>query len=142
MTEEQKGTAWPLSWRGLPPRARPIWWQQLWSDAISLRDRYRLNLRSGWWQDDIQVEALAAFSAWTNAYDSGAWNDPPGKLQLLYDLERIRALLRPGQDVFDPERDRVAFEQHLTAIEREQDQRFESSSSSASVGTPPSGPPW
>src|SRR5205807_3359421 len=100
-----QGTRWPLDWRGLPPPERWIWWDQLWLDATRLRDRYRLALRSGWWEDDIQVEALAALAAWSNAYESGAWNDPQGKLQLLYDLDRIRLLLRAGEHVFDPDRD-------------------------------------
>lgn len=122
MTEPQSSPGgWPLQWRGLPPRARWIWWQQLWSDAIRLRDRYRLALRSPWWQDDIQVEALAALSAWSHAYDTGAWNDPAGKLQLLYDLDRIRGLLRAGGDVFDPDRDGDAFARHLAATGCEPD---------------------
>jgi hypothetical protein len=110
------GNGWPLDWRGLPPRARWIWWDQLWTDAGRLRKRYHLALRSGWWEDDVQVETLAALSAWCAAYDNGGWNDPAGKLQLLYDLDRIRTLLRPGTDVFDPERDRAAFTKHLFAI--------------------------
>ena len=120
MTEQQpQATGWPLDWRGLEPPERWIWWQQLWEDAIRLRDRYRLTLRSGWWQDDVQVEALAALAAWAKPYDTGAWNDPPGKLQLLYDLDRIRALLRAGEDIFDPDRDWETFVQHLLAIECE-----------------------
>jgi hypothetical protein len=49
-------------------------------------------LRSGWWEDPVQVEALAALAAWVERYDSGEWDDPPGKLALLYDLERLAAL--------------------------------------------------
>jgi hypothetical protein len=49
-------------------------------------------------------------------YDTGAWNDPVSKLQLLFDLDRIRGHLHPGQDVFDPERDHSAFVGHLLAI--------------------------
>ena len=55
-----------------------------------LRERYRLGLRSGWWEDAIQVEAIAALAAWIDRYDTGEWDDPPGKLNLLYDLERAR----------------------------------------------------
>ena len=36
----------------------------------------------------------------------------PGKLALLYDLERVAQLLHDGQDPFDPERDRARFERH------------------------------
>jgi hypothetical protein len=116
---EQQNTDWRLGWRELPPADRWLWWNRLWGAALQLRDRYRLGLRSGWWKDDIQVEALAALTAWSSAYDTGAWGDPPGKLQLLYDLERIRALLQAGEGVFDPDRDRDAFNQHLAAIKCE-----------------------
>jgi hypothetical protein len=117
MTElRQPGTGWRLDWRELSPAARSIWWDQLWVDAIRLRDRYRLVLRTAWWEDDLHVEALAALAALVNGYDTGAWNDPVGKLQLLYDLDRIRALLHAGQGVFDPGRDHAAFTKHLIAI--------------------------
>jgi hypothetical protein len=116
---ERQGPDWKLGWRELPAADRWLWWNRLWAAAIQLRDRYRLGLRSGWWKDDIQVEALTALAAWTDAYDTGAWADPPGKLQLLYDLERIRALLQAGEGVFDPEHDRDAFERHLVAIGRD-----------------------
>jgi hypothetical protein len=116
VTEFRQGTGWRLDWRELSPAARSVWWDQLWDDAIRLRDRYRLVLRSAWWEDDIQVEALAALAALVSGYDTGAWNDPVSKLQLLFDLDRIRGLLHPGQDVFDPDRDRLAFDEHLLAI--------------------------
>lgn len=116
MSELRQGVGGPLDWRELSPAARSIWWDRLWADSIRLRDRYRLVLRSAWWEDDIQVEALAALAALVSGYDTGAWNDPVSKLQLLFDLDRIRALLHAGQDVFDPERDRPAFAQHLRAI--------------------------
>ncbi len=54
-----------------------------------LQRRYRLRVPSGWWEDHVQVEALAALAAWTRLYDSGEWDDPPGKLQLLYDLDHV-----------------------------------------------------
>jgi len=116
----QPGSGWRLDWRELSPPARWVWWDQLWTDAIRLRDRYRLGLRSGWWQDDIQVETLAALAALVTGYDSGAWNDPVAKLQVLYDLDRIRGLLRAGVEVFDPERDRNVFVKHLVAVGCEQ----------------------
>ena len=62
------------------------------------------------------MEALAALAAWTERYDSGEWDDPPGKLALLYDLERVGALLRDGNEPFDPDRDRLAFARHLIEI--------------------------
>ena len=43
------------------------------------------------WEQPIQVEALAALAAWVERYDSGEWDDPPGKLSLLYDVERVRS---------------------------------------------------
>ncbi|MBV9819155.1 MAG: hypothetical protein JOZ07_12530 [Solirubrobacterales bacterium] len=107
---------WPLTWRGLLPRERWIWFQRLWDDVCALHDRYRLSVRSGWWEDDLQVEVLAALAAWVARYDSGEWDDPPGKLSLLFDLERIGGLLRDGIDPFFPDRDRVAFTRHLSDL--------------------------
>ena len=113
---EVDGRRWPLTWRGLYPRERWLWFEQLWTDVCTLRARYHLAVRSGWWEDDVQVEALAALAAWTQRYDSGEWDDPPGKLALLYDLERVAALLRDGNDPFHPDRDRLAFARHLIEL--------------------------
>jgi hypothetical protein len=107
--DDTAGGRWPLDARGLLPRERWQWYEQLWGDVCMLRERYRLALRAGWWEDELQVEALAALAAWIERYDSGEWDDPPGKLALLYDLERISLLLRDGLDPFYPERDRVVF---------------------------------
>jgi hypothetical protein len=104
---------WPLTWRGLDPRVRWLWFDQLWLDVCLLRERYRLMVRSDWWEDEIQVEALAALVAWVERYDSGDWDDPPGKLALLYDLQRVAELLRSGQDPFGPARDRPRFDRYL-----------------------------
>jgi hypothetical protein len=104
---------WPLAPTHLLPRERWLWWEQLWSDACALRVRYRLGVRSGWWEDQVQVEVLAALAAWVERYDSGEWDDPPGKLGLLYDLERVAALLRDGGEPFRPDRDRLAFARFL-----------------------------
>lgn len=103
-------------WRALPPARRRAWWTALWSATIALGERYRLALRSDWWQDPIQVEALAAFCCWLRLYDTGAETDPTGKLQLLWELERLRGILRSGEEPFNPERDREAFEQYLTSM--------------------------
>ncbi len=107
---------WPLDWRGLYPRERWLWFEQLWCDVCMLRDRYQLAVRSGWLENDVQLEALAALAAWVSRYDSGEWDDPPGKLGLLYDLERVAALLRDGPDPFRPDRDRRAFEAYLVEL--------------------------
>jgi hypothetical protein len=104
---------WPLDARDLYPRERWLWFEQLWADACMLRERYRLGLRSGWWEDAIQVEAIAALAAWIDRYDTGEWDDPPGKLNLLYELERVGALLRDGLEPFHPARDRGPFLRHL-----------------------------
>src|SRR5947209_19238522 len=113
---ETEGTRWPLDWQGLYPRERWMWFEQLRTDACALRERYRLPLRSGWWEDQVQVEALSALAAWTHRYDSCEWDDPPGKLALLYDLERVAALLRDGNEPFHPDRDRLAFARYLVDI--------------------------
>ena len=106
-----------LTWRGLAAADRRLWFEQLWSDVCQLRERYRLAVRSQWWVDELQVEALAALAAWVDRYDSGEWDDPPGKLALLFDLERIGGLLRDGIDPFHPERDRAAFVEHLAVLD-------------------------
>jgi hypothetical protein len=110
---EDEAPRWPLDWRGLYPRERWLWFDQLWCDVCMLRERYRLAVRAGWWENELQLEALAALAAWVSRYDSGEWDDPPGKLGLLYDLERVAVLLRDGLDPFVPQRDRSAFERHL-----------------------------
>lgn len=114
--DDVEARSWPLDWRSLYPRERWMWFEQLWSDVCMLRERYRLALRSGWWEDQIQVEALAALAAWVHLYDSGDWNDPPGKLALLYDLERVARLLRDGAEPFHSVRDRVPFARHLLEL--------------------------
>jgi hypothetical protein len=113
---EPHSPRWPLDWRGLYPRERWLWFEQLWSDVCRLRERYRLAVRAGWWENDVQLEALAALAAWVGRYDSGEWDDPPGKLALLYDLERVATLLRDGLDPFSPSRDRRAFERYLLEL--------------------------
>ena len=80
--------------------------------------RYRLALRSGWWEDEIQVELLATLGAWVGMFDYANWADPEAKARLLLQLQSIRELVRGGAQQFDPERDREAFEHHLRA-ERE-----------------------
>jgi hypothetical protein len=110
---------WPLSWRQLPAGERRLWFEALWDDVCILRERYRLMVRAGWWEDEIQVEALSAVAQWTARYDSGEWDDPAGKLALLYDLQRIAELLRPGLQAFAPDRDRDDFERYVAELGRE-----------------------
>jgi hypothetical protein len=98
------------------PQLCHAWFEQLWGNVCALRERYHLPLRHGWWEDPVQVEALAALAEWVERYDSGEWDDPPGKLALLYDLERVALLLRVGGDPFYAERDREAFTRHLAAL--------------------------
>lgn len=57
------------------------WWEQLWAQVVMLRRRYRLPPAKDWWEDDTKVEALAGLAAWVARYDSGEWDDPPGKLR-------------------------------------------------------------
>jgi hypothetical protein len=55
---------WPMAPAHLLPRERWLWWEQLWSDVIMLSDRYRVRPGKDWWEDAVQVEALAALAAW------------------------------------------------------------------------------
>lgn len=112
---------WPLDGRGLYPHERWLWFEQLYSDVCSLQHRYGLPVRSGWWEDQLELEALAALAAWVARYDSGEWDDPPGKLALLYDLDRVARLLGHGDDedrrrAFDQGADLLAFTRHLIAL--------------------------
>ena len=77
-----------------------------------LGNRYRIRPGKDWWEDGAQVEALAALAAWVGRYDSGEWDDPPGKLALLYDLERVRELIR-SREPFHPDRNRAGFARFL-----------------------------
>ena len=80
--------------------------------------RYRLGLRSGWWDNDVQIEILATLGASVAMFDYANWADPEAKARLLLQLQSIRELVRGGAQQFDPERDRQAFERHLR-IDRE-----------------------
>jgi hypothetical protein len=114
--EPEEPRRWPLHWAELLPRERWMWFERLWDSVQVLRERYRLPIRGRWWEDSTQVEALAALAAWVDRYDSGEWDDPPGKLALLFELERIASLLRDGHDPFVPERDRAPFLAYLLEI--------------------------
>ena len=104
---------WPLDPGALLPRERWQWYQRTWDHACALRARYRLPVRQNWWESPIAVEAIAALAAWVDRYASGEWDDPPGKLTLLYEIERVGNLLRDGPDPFHPGRDLPAFERFL-----------------------------
>jgi hypothetical protein len=80
--------------------------------VVALAERYRVRPCKDWWEDGTTVEALAALAAWVARYDSGEWDDPPGKLALLYDLERVGELIG-GSEPFQPDRDRAAFASFL-----------------------------
>ena len=98
------------------PLLRRRFWELLWDDVCSLRGRYGLPVRSRWWEDEVRVEALTALAAWIARFDSGDWEDPPGKLSLLFELERVAALLRDGHDPLDPRRDRELYTRHLHGV--------------------------
>ena len=104
------------TWLGLDQRERWRWWEERWTEATALSNRYRLTLRSGWWEDSERVEAIAAFAASVAAYDTGQEDQPAGKLQLLAQLDWLRSVLRGGQRAFDPTTDRPAFDQHLLSL--------------------------
>ena len=101
-------------WRSLrEPEERWKWFQKLYDQAAHLDHRYRLALRTCWWEDEIQVELLAMLGAWVGMFDYANWVDPEAKARLLLQLQSVRELVRGGAQQFDPERDRAAFEHHL-----------------------------
>lgn len=100
-------------WRGLEAQQRWEWFEHLYTQAEHLERRYRLGLRTGWWEDDVQLELLAALGAWVGMFDYASWADPEGKSRLLFQLQEIRPLVRGGSQQFHADRDREAFEQHL-----------------------------
>jgi hypothetical protein len=100
-------------WRSLAPAQRRDWFQKLYDQAAHLDRRYRLGLRSGWWEDEIQVELLATLGAWVGMFDYANWVDPEAKARLLFGLQSVRELVRGGAQQFEPERDHQAFEHHL-----------------------------
>ena len=103
-------------WRGLlDPEQRWDWFQKLYDQAAHLDRRYRLALRSGWWEDEIQIELLASLGAWVGMFDYANWVDPEAKARLLLQLQSFRELVRGGAQQFDPERDRSQYEDHLVA---------------------------
>ena len=56
-------TRWPLHPHGLYPRERRLWFEQLWSDVLMLRQRYRMPVRSGWWENEIPSRRLSRVRA-------------------------------------------------------------------------------
>jgi hypothetical protein len=106
------GQQWPMAPTHLLARERWLWWEQLWSDVEMLGNRYRVRPGNDWWEHRVKVEALAALAAWVARYDSGEWDDPSGKLALLYDLERVGELIK-GSEPFDATGDRAAFDRFL-----------------------------
>jgi hypothetical protein len=75
-------------WRGLEREQRWHWFEQLYDQAARLDRRYRLALRTGWWEDEIQVELLAALDAWIGMFDHANWADPEAKPRLRFQLQR------------------------------------------------------
>ena len=98
--EDPDGRRWPLTGAVYTRASAGCGSSGCGPTSCALRERYRLPVRSGWWEDEVQVEALAALAPGSHRYDSGEWDDPPGKLALLYDLERVAALLRDGMSRF------------------------------------------
>jgi hypothetical protein len=104
---------WPLTHRGLLPFERMRFFSTLYDDVCMLRGRYRLPVRKGWWESEVQIETLAALAAWVARFDSGEWDCPIAKVELLEHLDRISPLLRDGADPFHPDRDRTAFVRYV-----------------------------
>ena len=112
LNDEPSVRRWPLHWEGLYPRER---WLRL-SNCGATRARSGCATSSRFAQAGGRIKlrlSPAALAAWVEHDDSGEWDDPPGKLALLYDLERIAQLLQDGTDPFHPDRDRLPFAQYL-----------------------------
>jgi len=108
-------------WRLLSPAERWKWWTHLWSDVILLSERYRLELRTGWWAEPELVERLEAFGRWVWLHDSWRLNNaphsaPPGKLALLDYLRVLRSDLAGGDGPFHPDRDWRAYARHAIGL--------------------------
>ena len=99
---------WPLAATGLLPRERWLWWEQLWSDVIGLGKRSHRSTGGRTVRRSRRSRAGRAGSA----VRLRRMDDPPGKLALLFDLERVHGLVR-GAEPFHPDRDRAAFVRFL-----------------------------
>jgi len=80
-------------WRGLRADNRWSWFQKVYEQAAHLDHRYRLALRIGWWEDDVQIELLATLGAWVAMFAYADWADPEGKARLIFQLPAGRELL-------------------------------------------------
>jgi hypothetical protein len=108
-------------WRFLSPAERWRWWTRLWSDVILLCERYRLELRTGWWTEPEVAERLEAFSRWVWMHDCGRLHEaphssPPGKLALLDYLRTLRSDVAGGDGPFHPGRDWAAYARHAVTL--------------------------
>ena len=74
--EGAESPRWPLNWMGSTRGSAGCGRAAVVGCLRAAPARLRLPVRSGWWRTPIQVEALAAFSAWIERYDSGGWDDP------------------------------------------------------------------
>ena len=109
-------------WRPLSPPERWDWWTGLWFQVIALCERYRLELRTGWWREPELVERLEAFCRWVWLHDSGRLSDaphsaPPGKLALLdYLRTTLRSDVAGGDGPFHPGADWAAYARHAIGL--------------------------
>lgn len=77
---------WPMAPAHLLARERWLWWD---TRRVARRALQRLagsGLVGGW----SACRGAGRAVAWVGRYDSSEWDDPPGKLSLLYYLERGR----------------------------------------------------
>lgn len=96
------------------PAAVVEWYQDLWNDVSALQVRYKLPIRTNWWEKPLHVEALAALCAWVNQADNS--KDFRSKLELLHNLDRIGSLIRDGNDPFRPETHQHAFDDFCATL--------------------------
>ena len=111
---DEDAIRWPLTWRGPAPpgavavvraavgrRVRP-------PGALSARRCAR-----GGGRTTSRSRRSPRSRRGPSATTPASGTTRPGKLALLFDIERVAALLRDGVDPFHPDRDRTAFVRHL-----------------------------
>jgi hypothetical protein len=79
-----------------PYGGEPTWRQETWGAIVALHDRYPRHLRdvkTGWWEDESQIETLCALAVWRAEIDE-AGQDPREELAFHHQLAAYAHTLR------------------------------------------------